>query len=139
MFTEYETHGFSSELLFHVIVQFIDNKNDDECILPLVYVDWCLVLDKSYIVNKHGPILDTTSLRNDICMYIKCIYPCVCIPLSSTRFDHFNQKTDIQCGVVITRSIFSQILTIDTREGEVWGVGCDFEFWFTYRDKFISW
>ena len=35
----------------------------------------------------------------------------------------------VQCGALITRSIFTEILTIDTpqlaREGEVWGVCCD--------------
>ena len=42
----------------------------------------------------------------------------------------------IQCGAIITRSSFSQILTTDTpqltREGSIWGVCCEFEVWFTY-------
>ena len=43
----------------------------------------------------------------------------------------------IQCSAVITRSIFSQILTRDTpqlaREGEIWSVFCEFEVWFAFR------
>ena len=39
----------------------------------------------------------------------------------------------IQCGAVITRSIFTQILTKDTlslaREGKVWGVLCEHYLW----------
>ena len=39
----------------------------------------------------------------------------------------------IQCGVVITLPIFTQILTKGTpelaRESEVWGVFCEFSLW----------
>ena len=42
----------------------------------------------------------------------------------------------VQSGAVRTRSIVSKVLTIDipqlAREGEVWGVCCDFNNWFTF-------
>ena len=46
------------------------------------------------------------------------------------------KSEEIQCGAVIMRSIVSKILTTGTsqlaREGELWGVCCDSNIWFTF-------